>query len=46
MNAADWGVVAGSIAAIVWVNWYFFFAEGRPGAVRPGATSDGHDHNH
>jgi plastocyanin domain-containing protein len=27
MNATDWIVVAGGIAAIVWVNWYFLFAE-------------------
>jgi hypothetical protein len=29
MNAVDWIVVAGGIAAIAWVNWYFFFAEKR-----------------
>ena len=27
MSAADWVVVAGAVAGIVWVNWYFFFAE-------------------
>lgn len=30
MNAfgvADWSVVAGGVAAIAWVNWYFFLAE-------------------
>lgn len=26
MTAADWGVLAAGIAAIAWVNWYFFFA--------------------
>src|SRR3712207_534223 len=26
MSATEWLVVAGGIAAIVWVNWYFFFA--------------------
>lgn len=46
MSIADWGVIAGSIAAIVWVNWYFFFAEGRSGAIRPAPTSHDHDHNH
>ena len=27
MSAADWIVVVGGIAAIGWVNWYFFLAE-------------------
>ena len=27
MTASDLVVVAGAVAAIVWVNWYFFFAE-------------------
>lgn len=27
MNASDWVVLAGAIAAIAWVNWYFFVAE-------------------
>ncbi len=31
MNAADWTVVLGGLAAIAWINWYFFLA-GRPGA--------------
>jgi plastocyanin domain-containing protein len=26
MTAADVGVVIGGVAAILWVNWYFFFA--------------------
>ena len=26
MSAAEWLVIAGGIAAIVWVNWYFFVA--------------------
>lgn len=26
MTGAEWVVVLGGIAAIVWVNWYFFFA--------------------
>ena len=26
MNLLDWLVVAAGVAAIVWVNWYFFFA--------------------
>ena len=27
MNATDWLVIAGGIAAIAWVNWYFFLAQ-------------------
>jgi len=27
MTPLDWAVVAAGIAAIVWVNWYFFLAE-------------------
>ena len=30
MTATDWMVVVGGIAAIVWVNWYFFLAERGP----------------
>ncbi len=27
MTAVEWLVVMAGIAAIVWVNWYFFFAQ-------------------
>ena len=27
MNTSEWVVLVGGIAAIVWVNWYFFLAE-------------------
>jgi plastocyanin domain-containing protein len=27
ITAVDWTVIVGGVAAIVWVNWYFFFAE-------------------
>ncbi|HEX7120296.1 MAG TPA: hypothetical protein VF212_16000 [Longimicrobiales bacterium] len=32
MTPVEWAVVAGGIAAIAWINWYFFLAErsGRP----------------
>jgi len=36
MNATDWIVVSGGIAAIVWVNWYFFLAERSAVVVAPG----------
>jgi hypothetical protein len=31
MHALDWIVVAGGVAAIAWVNWYFLWAEHRRG---------------
>ena len=34
MSGTDWLVIAGGIAAIGWVNWYFFLAARRPGANR------------
>ena len=27
MSAGDWAVLAGGVAAIAWVNWWFFLAE-------------------
>lgn len=27
MTPADWVVIAAGVAAIVWVNWYFFLAK-------------------
>ncbi len=30
MDAAEWAVLAGSAAAIAWVNWYFFVAGRAP----------------
>ncbi len=37
MNATDWLVVLGGLAAIAWVNWYFFLA-GRPVATAAAAA--------
>lgn len=37
INGADWGVVAAGIAAIGWVNWYFFVA-GRSPALTASAS--------
>ena len=48
MSAVDWVVVLGGVAAIAWVNWYFFLAErsaatvvaaGVPAAHSAGATA-------
>ena len=40
MSAADWAVLLGGIAAIGWVNWYFFIAPRRsaPRAKPPART--------
>jgi hypothetical protein len=35
MTALDWTVIAGGVAAIGWVNWYFFLAGRRPDPARP-----------
>lgn len=34
MSQAEWVVLLGGIAAIAWVNWYFFFAEQPTGVAR------------
>jgi hypothetical protein len=39
VSVTEWVVVAGGLAAIAWVNWYFFLA-GRAGS-RGGPPSDG-----
>lgn len=37
MSATDWLVVLGGLAALAWVNWYFFLA-GRPSATAAAAA--------
>src|ERR1041385_8953256 len=37
MHGGGWLVLLGGIAAIAWVNWYFFFAGQHPTAGAPGA---------
>ena len=42
MSPLDWGVVAAGVAAIAWVNWYFFLAErGAAVAAAPTGVTDG-----
>ena len=42
MNAPDFLVIAGGLAAIAWVNWYFFFAErGATRAAPAGGSASG-----
>ena len=39
MSAASWVVLIAGIAAIVWVNWYFFVAERRSVSAATTATA-------
>lgn len=38
LAAGDWLVVAGGLAAILWVNWYFFFAQRTAVSAEVGAA--------
>jgi plastocyanin domain-containing protein len=38
MNIADWMVIAGGLAAIAWVYWYFFLAQRGAVAASPDAA--------
>jgi plastocyanin domain-containing protein len=40
MSGSEWFVVIGAVAAIAWVNWYFFIA-GRSPAAAAVATEEG-----
>lgn len=40
MTVTEWAVVAGGLAAIAWVNWYFFLA-GRGAAAAAAETAPG-----
>ncbi|MEJ7813439.1 MAG: cupredoxin domain-containing protein [Gemmatimonadaceae bacterium] len=37
MSASEWMVLAGGLAAIAWVNWYFFLAERQSARAAAGA---------
>jgi plastocyanin domain-containing protein len=42
IQGTDWLVIVGGLAAIAWVNWYFFFAGRSAGSVAgPPPASDG-----
>ncbi len=42
MTVGDWIVVAAGVAAIVWINWYFFLSgRGAEGVAPEPGTSDG-----
>ena len=37
ISTTDWLVIVGGLAAIAWINWYFFFAERGAATVAVGA---------
>ena len=39
MSATDWFVVVGALAAIGWVNWYFFLADSGASSAKGGGPS-------
>ena len=39
MQLEDWLVIAAGVAAIAWVNWYFFLAGRRRPARAPGGST-------
>lgn len=42
MTPIDWGVLAAGLAAIAWINWYFFLAEsGTAVAAAPAGAANG-----
>ncbi len=40
LNLTDALVIAGAIAAIIWVIWYFFFAEQRAADAREASAGE------
>ena len=38
ISPSDWLVIAAGFAAVLWVNWYFFFAERAAATASSGAT--------
>jgi plastocyanin domain-containing protein len=38
ISLSDWLVIAAGLAAVLWVNWYFFFAERAAATASSGAT--------
>jgi len=38
VNTTDWIVIAAGLAAIAWVNWYFFFASRGVAVAAPAAS--------
>jgi plastocyanin domain-containing protein len=38
MSTSDWLVIAAGLAVVLWVNWYFFFAERTAATASTGAT--------
>jgi hypothetical protein len=42
MSAMDWTVIAGGLAAIAWINWYFLLSQRR--AVAADSLGDPNEH--
>ena len=42
INVSDWLVIAAGVVAVLWVNWYFFFAE-RAAAIATSGTTGRQD---
>jgi hypothetical protein len=42
MTIIDWAVIAAGVAAIGWVQWYFFAAE----AAKPALSGEMTNHDH
>lgn len=40
MSALEWAVLLGGVAAIAWVNWYFFLAGRNAGAAADDAGEE------
>ena len=38
MGATSWIIIVSGLAAIIWVNWYFFFAERAAATASPNAS--------
>jgi plastocyanin domain-containing protein len=38
MTVIDWLVITAGLAVVLWVNWYFFFAERTAATARPDAS--------
>ncbi|HEX5581722.1 MAG TPA: hypothetical protein VFX39_09110 [Gemmatimonadaceae bacterium] len=41
IGGMDWMVIVAGLAAIAWVNWYFFVAAGTPSASRDAGAGGG-----
>lgn len=40
MSTPEWTVLLAGLAAVAWVNWYFFIASGKAGSAKPNAAGN------